>query len=435
VGEAALGVAEAVGEPRLLALAHWNLAHVHEIGGDLDRSAHHAEEAERLARVAGEPDVVSRSLQVLAQITIWRGRYGDAERFAGEALALARAGHDALALAAAHWRLGVALGELGRYQSARDALLAGVTGAEAAGERYYLAKLLNTLGWLHVELGDPETALGWDRRALEAARGTQAGRVTEAERYALLNLATDELVAGRPAAAAEHLMAFAPLLEQHEYGRFRYFSRYLLLRAEVALTNGEAEAALGFAGEAAELATSKDMLKNLAKGRLLVGRANLALALPREATAALLAAVALADRMGHGSLRWQARFWLGRACAALRQDAAEHYRVAWEHLAAIAAGLDDDDRRRRFLAAPLARQVHAAAFGELATPDRHPAGLTNRELDVLRLLAQHQTDKEIAAALFLSPRTVSGHVVSIFNKLAVANRREAAAAAARLGIR
>jgi DNA-binding NarL/FixJ family response regulator len=76
--------------------------------------------------------------------------------------------------------------------------------------------------------------------------------------------------------------------------------------------------------------------------------------------------------------------------------------------------LDDDGRRERFLAAPLARQLHAAAFAEPNAPPRHPAGLTGRELDVLRLLAQHQTDKEIAAALFLSPRTVGGHVVSIF---------------------
>jgi DNA-binding CsgD family transcriptional regulator len=49
-------------------------------------------------------------------------------------------------------------------------------------------------------------------------------------------------------------------------------------------------------------------------------------------------------------------------------------------------------------------------------------------------LTRHQTDKEIAAALFLSPRTVSTHVANIFNKLGVANRREAAAAAAGLGL-
>ena len=65
---------------------------------------------------------------------------------------------------------------------------------------------------------------------------------------------------------------------------------------------------------------------------------------------------------------------------------------------------------------------------------RYPAGLTQREVDVLRLLAQRQTDKEIAEALFLGPRTVQSHVAHILNKLDVANRREAATRAESLGL-
>ena len=61
-------------------------------------------------------------------------------------------------------------------------------------------------------------------------------------------------------------------------------------------------------------------------------------------------------------------------------------------------------------------------------------GLSPRELDVLRLIAQRWTDPEIAEALFVSPRTVNAHVRSIFSKLEVANRREAAALATRLGL-
>jgi DNA-binding NarL/FixJ family response regulator len=64
----------------------------------------------------------------------------------------------------------------------------------------------------------------------------------------------------------------------------------------------------------------------------------------------------------------------------------------------------------------------------------YPAGLTQREVDVLRLLARRQTDKEIAEALFLGPRTVQSHVAHILNKLGVANRREAATAAVRLDL-
>jgi DNA-binding CsgD family transcriptional regulator len=55
-------------------------------------------------------------------------------------------------------------------------------------------------------------------------------------------------------------------------------------------------------------------------------------------------------------------------------------------------------------------------------------------MEVLRLLAQHRTDKEIAEALFDSPRTIQTHVERIRAKLGVDNRREAAAEAVRRGL-
>jgi DNA-binding CsgD family transcriptional regulator len=63
-----------------------------------------------------------------------------------------------------------------------------------------------------------------------------------------------------------------------------------------------------------------------------------------------------------------------------------------------------------------------------------PIGLTFREQEVLALLCQRLTDAEIAARLFLSPRTVNHHVANVLGKLGVANRREAAALAARRGL-
>jgi DNA-binding CsgD family transcriptional regulator len=65
---------------------------------------------------------------------------------------------------------------------------------------------------------------------------------------------------------------------------------------------------------------------------------------------------------------------------------------------------------------------------------RNPAGLTARQLDVLRLLAEGAPDSQIAAQLFLSEKTVSHHVSAILRKLEVRNRAQASAAAVRLGI-
>jgi DNA-binding CsgD family transcriptional regulator len=60
--------------------------------------------------------------------------------------------------------------------------------------------------------------------------------------------------------------------------------------------------------------------------------------------------------------------------------------------------------------------------------------LSPREREVLSLLAQRWTNKEIAETLFISPRTVGVHLASIFNKLGVTSRREAAALATRHGL-
>ena len=60
--------------------------------------------------------------------------------------------------------------------------------------------------------------------------------------------------------------------------------------------------------------------------------------------------------------------------------------------------------------------------------------LTNREIDVLILLAERLTDDEIAERLVLAPATVRKHTMHIYSKLGVHNRRAAVAQGRRLGL-
>lgn len=84
----------------------------------------------------------------------------------------------------------------------------------------------------------------------------------------------------------------------------------------------------------------------------------------------------------------------------------------------------------------------AEAIRYARQPDAPPAtlpvapggGLSPREVEVVRLLAEGHSDKEIAAALAISPRTVSNHVTSILNKLGVDSRTAAATWAVRQGL-
>jgi DNA-binding CsgD family transcriptional regulator len=80
-------------------------------------------------------------------------------------------------------------------------------------------------------------------------------------------------------------------------------------------------------------------------------------------------------------------------------------------------------RARIQLSGPVGRDADATAA---------PFGLTTREQEVLLLVAAGRSNREIAAELFISPRTASVHVSNILGKLGVASRGEASAAAHRL---
>jgi DNA-binding NarL/FixJ family response regulator len=68
-----------------------------------------------------------------------------------------------------------------------------------------------------------------------------------------------------------------------------------------------------------------------------------------------------------------------------------------------------------------------------APPDALPE-LTDREREILTLIAQHETNPEIARRLYLSPKTVRNHVSNIFTKLQVADRAQAIIRAREAGL-
>ncbi len=102
------------------------------------------------------------------------------------------------------------------------------------------------------------------------------------------------------------------------------------------------------------------------------------------------------------------RALVGQACRALGDEdtAALELEAARETFERLGAGPD------------------LAHLGD-ARPERH--GLTDRELEVLRLVAAGKSNREIAAALVISEHTVARHVQNIFGKLDVSSRTAAGA--------
>jgi DNA-binding CsgD family transcriptional regulator len=141
------------------------------------------------------------------------------------------------------------------------------------------------------------------------------------------------------------------------------------------------------------------------------------------------------------------------AWAALAQPQQEAYALLLAASAASAAGNREGAAARLGRAAELAGQIGARPLleriGSLARrarvdvpalPGPHgyvepggaaPFALTERELEVLRLVAAGRSNRDIAAELFISPKTASVHVSNILGKLGVSSRGEAAATAHR----
>jgi DNA-binding NarL/FixJ family response regulator len=90
---------------------------------------------------------------------------------------------------------------------------------------------------------------------------------------------------------------------------------------------------------------------------------------------------------------------------------------------------DSDGARESFAAARTLFEEIGVRLDERAdaTASPLPAGLSEREAEVLRLVASGLSNKEVAAALHLSAKTVSRHVSNIFAKLGVSSRVAASA--------
>jgi DNA-binding CsgD family transcriptional regulator len=144
-----------------------------------------------------------------------------------------------------------------------------------------------------------------------------------------------------------------------------------------------------------------------------------------------LTASSLADTAGHVGPATYARWRLGEALLARgeRESAENALGEAWR------VAVSSHEPLKREIDA-LARRAKVAVVGSVA--DRESSGpdlgLTARETEVLRLLADGLTNRQIAGALFISEKTAEHHVSRILGKLGVSTRAAAGSVAHTIGL-
>ncbi|CAA9531128.1 MAG: hypothetical protein AVDCRST_MAG73-962 [uncultured Thermomicrobiales bacterium] len=292
------------------------------------------------------------------------------------------------------------------------------------GNAFFRREITAAIATLARHRGEP--ALAWDHihALLPDGPATEPGDAIHQEGLFLLRLAADLCLDAGDCSTAR------AWCETHD--RWIGWNGCRLGQADGALTwarwheaAGEHGAARSRAAEAVALATETDQPLVRLAGHRLLGELDTAAGARALAEWHLATALDLADRCQVPFERALTALVLAETRLAFKQRGAARPLV--------------DEARATFLhlgANPALARANALA-ARLIAPDvvePYPAGLSRREVEVLRLLARQQTDKEIADALFISPHTASTHVKHVLAKLRVTNRREAAAAAADHGL-
>jgi DNA-binding NarL/FixJ family response regulator len=404
--------------------------------GDVEEGIAQLEQSAELAAEAGPSDMRVVGPYNLAVNLAMAGRLREAQAAAARGVEAARTeglqrryGMD---LAAPE---GDVLTRLGRWDEAAEVMDAGL-GLDPSGRgTIYLATARGRLDALR---GDVETARRWFAVADELAEGQidadLAGYLARAraetalvdgDAGSALAIARDGLI---PLEGADDHFVRSPLL---------------VLTIQAAAEVAEADrAAQGDAEPAAEVATAIAELESQTASAPMVA----AIKAHAVAEASRMTGDSDPERWADAAARYgeipdpfgvaYTRYRSAEAILrrdGIRADVGALLRDAADEAAALGAlplyrSIETLARRARV---PMVRPETAMPEPE---PERRPAGLSAREIEVLRLVADGRSNGEIGEALFISRKTAGVHVTHILDKLGVANRVEAAMAAGRLGL-
>jgi predicted ATPase/DNA-binding CsgD family transcriptional regulator len=389
----------------------WEMrAYLAEIRGRLDRL---------LARDAPiAPGVRAKALLEAGALALRQPDFERVTECCEAALALAREIGDSLAAAEALQHLGLMARIQGAYDQAEARLTEALSLCQTNGDVGLLSVMHLYLGDVAQNRGDAERARGH----FEAARTLPVITGGDDMPYALPGLALAMRDLGDLERAGT--IAATAVARFRADGALGEIATALACGGSVALLAGDPHGAVEAYRENLTLAWRDG--DRVACVVALDGLAACAAGTQAETAARLFGAAAAVRGTLGTPLPPSERVWYEPALTTARQALGrDRFAATWE------AG-----QRLPFaesVAEALALVVVEMAPAAQIEPDR-AHGLTPRELDVLRLLVEGKSDREIAETLFVSRHTAANHVGSILSKLGVASRAAAAAWAVRHGL-
>ncbi|HEX5620717.1 MAG TPA: AAA family ATPase [Solirubrobacteraceae bacterium] len=350
-------------------------------------------------------------------------RYDDAIGHLQRGIAVARATGQGQYLIPMMVGLAHSLEMRGQLREALETAQAAVEAERLTGNRQVTSWALVAEGWIAAMAGDLDRARAAGDEAVEILAGLDESLLTLA---AHAHVAVIFLEAGLPGRCLEEArVAGAPEFARVEPGR-RAWLYAALARADLAREHPDgARAWLDRAERALH-----DVDLPLARSSVLYARAAVELDGDAAAAAALATdAATAADSVGAVVQAARSRALAGRAQAQAgdREAALETLARAEAELTACGAQrLRDEAARelRRLGRRVTGRQRRSRRGGDVG-------GLSGRQREIADLVALGRTNREIAAELYLSEKTVEGHLSTVFTKLGVSSRAAVAAAIGR----
>ena len=423
--ERAVSTARGLGDAGLTAAALAPLALADSMMGAAERSEANLREASAIVASLSD-DELARHLEAPARLAgteLYLGRYADGELHATRALSLARATGQGELLLLLIATLGGLRRMRGKLAESGELLDGGIEAARVLGNTHALTWTLLGRSAAALQAGDVELALSAAQEAVDLSRDLDEG-FHSAE--AATDLARVLFETGEPQRALELLLDAAGGEELVLIsGGPRVHCLELLTRCWLALgRQDEAE-------HAAANAQARASVLQFPMALAWADRASAAVTLQAgdaaEAAEHALAAAAAAAECGAPVEAALSRTVAGRALAEAgeRDRAAEELQHAARGLEACGALRYRDEAERELR--KLGHHIHRRTRPGKIDGTRLEL-LTERELQVARLVVDRKTNPEIAAELFLSQKTVETHLRNIFRKIDVSSRVDLARA-------